>query len=120
MSVSSESWAESWAESRCRLARQRARTRVSRCSTRLTTWPITHLSPEAPPTLLIHGTHDTLVPIAAAHAFHQVFEAVAPGRAILWPIRGAQHAFEVFWSRRGAYAVDAAACWLEARFRAGP
>jgi acetyl esterase/lipase len=81
--------------------------------------PVTHLSAEAPPTLLIHGTHDTLVPIAAAHAFHAAFETVAPGQATLWPIRGAQHAFEVFWSRRGAYAVDAAACWLESQFRAG-
>jgi acetyl esterase/lipase len=75
--------------------------------------PITHLSPESPPTLIIHGTHDTLVPIASAGAFHEAFERIAPQRSTFWPIASAQHAFEVFWSRRGAYTVDAAATWLD-------
>ncbi|MBL8785312.1 MAG: alpha/beta hydrolase [Deltaproteobacteria bacterium] len=82
--------------------------------------PVSHLAADAPPLLLIHGTHDSLVPIATARAFARHCEAIAPGRATLLEVRGAQHAFDVFTSRRGLDAVEAAALWLDAQVpRAG-
>lgn len=75
--------------------------------------PITHVAAASPPTLLVHGTLDTLVPIASARAMQARFDEVAPGRSRLLEIEGAEHAFEVFWSRRGTYAVEAVAMWLE-------
>lgn len=75
--------------------------------------PISHVGPHSPPTLLIHGTLDTLVPIASARAMQARFDEVAPGRSQLLEIEGAEHAFEVFWSRRGVFAVEAAVEWLE-------
>lgn len=75
--------------------------------------PITHVGADSPPTLLVHGTLDTLVPIGSARAMHDRFEELAPGRCRLLEIEGAEHAFEVFWSRRGAWAVEAVATWLE-------
>lgn len=75
--------------------------------------PLSHVSSESPPTLLIHGTLDTLVPLASARAMQRRFDEVAPSRSRLLEIEGAEHAFEVFWSRRGTLAVEAAALWLE-------
>lgn len=81
--------------------------------------PVAHFHAQVPPTLLIHGTHDTLVPIASARAFARTCsEAGAP---VTWlEVPGAEHAFEVFTSRRGVYAVEAAAAWLEATLVAPP
>lgn len=76
--------------------------------------PITHVCASSPPTLLLHGTRDTLVPIASARAMKASFDDLAPGRCRLLEVEGAEHAFEVFWSRRAVFAVEAAAHWLEA------
>ena len=75
--------------------------------------PLSHVSDTSPPTLLIHGTLDTVVPIASARAMWDTFETVAPGRCRLVEIEGAEHSFEVFWSRRAVCAVEAAVRWLE-------
>lgn len=77
--------------------------------------PLSHVKRESPPTLLVHGTRDTLVPIASARAMRTAFEERGARRCDLFEIEGAAHAFEVFWSRRGVYAVEAVAQWLEAR-----
>ena len=75
--------------------------------------PLSHVTADSPPTLLVHGTLDTLVPIGSARAMQERYEEVAPGRCRLLEIEGAEHAFEVFWSRRGALAVEAVAVWLD-------
>jgi hypothetical protein len=54
------------------------------------------------------------VPIASARAFAEYCEDRIPGRVALIEVAGAEHAFDVFTSRRGVVAVDAAATWLEA------
>lgn len=75
--------------------------------------PATHFGPHAPPTLLVHGALDTLVPVATARAFAEECERRVPGRVRYAEVPGAEHAFEVFTSRRAAIAVEAAALWLE-------
>lgn len=75
--------------------------------------PASHFGEHAPPSLLIHGELDTLVPIASARAFAKTCAEALPERVTFIEIPGAEHAFDVFTSRRGAFAVEAAARWLE-------
>jgi acetyl esterase/lipase len=55
--------------------------------------PITHVTPEAPPFLLVHGTADWLVPYAQSEALHAALTA-AGVEARLVPVEGAQHIFD--------------------------
>lgn len=80
--------------------------------------PWDHIDADAPPFLVVHGSHDTVVPVAEARAFVREFERVVPGRAHLLEIPGAQHAFDLFRSPRVDATVDAIATWLD-RFRGG-
>jgi acetyl esterase/lipase len=55
--------------------------------------PITHVTPEAPPFLLVHGTADWLVPYAQSEQLH----AALTGAGVdcrLEPVEGAQHIFD--------------------------
>jgi len=74
--------------------------------------PASHFGEHAPPALLIHGSLDTLVPVASARAFAKLCAETLPERVTYLEIPGAEHSFDVFTSRRGAYAVEAAARWL--------
>jgi acetyl esterase/lipase len=77
--------------------------------------PLTHALAAAssghalPPTLLIHGAADTLVPPEESRAL-----AAAHPQAVLVEVPGAQHAFDVLWSSRALASAAIAACWLEA------
>lgn len=82
--------------------------------------PATHFGPQAPPTLLVHGALDTLVPVASARAFAAECDKAVPGRVTYFEVPGAEHAFEVFYSRRAVVAVEAAAMWLEDRLGSRP
>ncbi len=77
--------------------------------------PLTHLGPTAPPFLIVHGSHDTVVPPAVARAF-----AEAHPRATYLEVPGAEHAFDVLYSTRAAHAVEAAALWLEQTLATNP
>jgi len=55
--------------------------------------PITHVTPDAPPFLLVHGTADWLVPYAQSEQLH----AALTGAGVdcrLEPVEGAQHIFD--------------------------
>jgi acetyl esterase/lipase len=60
---------------------------------------------EVPPFFVIHGDHDTLVPVAEARAFAEALRAVSPGRVCYAEIPGAQHAFEIFPSLRTTFVI---------------
>ena len=55
--------------------------------------PITHVTPDAPPFLLVHGTADWLVPYAQSEQLHAALTA-AGVEARLVPAEGAQHIFD--------------------------
>lgn len=74
--------------------------------------PIDQVNRRAPPTLLIHGTNDTLAPTEESRRFAHALRAVSDQPVLLAEIDGAQHAFEIFHSVRGRYAVDAIAHFL--------
>ena len=55
--------------------------------------PVTHVTPDAPPFLLVHGTDDWLVPYAQSELLHAALTA-AGGDSRLVPVEGAQHIFD--------------------------
>ena len=80
--------------------------------------PYCRAGAQAPPFLLIHGTADTLVPLAEARRFFARLKEVSQEPVALIEVPGAQHAFEVFPSVRTERATDAAArflAWVIAR-----
>jgi len=76
--------------------------------------PIHRLSPAAPPFLLIHGTRDSMAPLAVARRFRAQLGEVSRSPVDLLEVEGAQHAFEVFPSVRCLAAIEAAADWADA------
>lgn len=81
--------------------------------------PWDHVTPDAPPFLVVQGSVDTLVPVTEARAFVAHFEAIAPGRCTYLEVPGAQHAFDVFASRRVEVVVEAIAQYCEAAVAGG-
>jgi acetyl esterase/lipase len=82
--------------------------------------PIAHVGPGAPPFLVVHGTRDTIVPVAEARQFVAALRRVSACAYIEVP--GAQHAFDVFPSLRGEHllrGIDAFTARLYERHRAG-
>jgi acetyl esterase/lipase len=67
--------------------------------------PIAHVGPQAPPFLVVHGTCDSLVPVAEARAFVAGLRAAGARRCVYVEVPGAQHAFEVFPSLRSLHVL---------------
>ncbi|HTT87155.1 MAG TPA: alpha/beta hydrolase [Acidimicrobiales bacterium] len=76
--------------------------------------PIRRVNPGAPPFLVVHGTHDTLVPVAEARAFVAALREVSRSPVLYAELPYAQHAFDVLPSVRVGHAVAAVVRFLEA------
>lgn len=74
--------------------------------------PMSRTGPHAPPFLVVHGTHDTLVPVAEARRFVELLREGSRSPVAYAEIPGAQHAFEVFASARTAHVVRGVARFL--------
>ena len=73
--------------------------------------PIDRVHADSPPMFVIHGAHDSLVPVQEARTF--VWALRETGATVAYAeLPGAQHAFEVFRSLRTAHVVDAIARYL--------
>src|SRR5205823_10287891 len=68
--------------------------------------PISRVRPDAPPSFMIHGTHDTMVPVGEARHFCNVFRRGAESPLVYAEIPGAQHAFEIFPSVRSTLVIQ--------------
>lgn len=80
--------------------------------------PIMRITRDAPPFLVVHGTHDTLVPVASARRFVAAFREVAREPIVYLEVPGAQHAFEIFPSPRAAlvlHGVERFLAWIVSR-----
>lgn len=75
--------------------------------------PITHIAEDAPPMLIIHGTHDSLVWVEEARVFTSELRDVSKQAVAYAELPGAQHAFEIFHSVRADHTVNAVAQFLE-------
>jgi len=68
--------------------------------------PMSRLGPHAPPFFVIHGDHDTMVPVEEARRFVGMLREAIPGQVAYAEIPGAQHAFEIFPSVRTLFVVQ--------------
>jgi len=83
--------------------------------------PMHHLTPDAPPFFVIHGSSDNLVPVVQAREFVRGLRAVSSEPVLYAEVPGASHAFDVFHSTRTTNAVRAVGrfcAWIEARYHA--
>lgn len=68
--------------------------------------PLTHVREDAPPFMIVHGTHDSLTPVEEARLFVQRLRAVSRNAVVYVELPYAQHAFEVFHSVRTLHAIQ--------------
>ena len=68
--------------------------------------PLYRVHADAPPFFLVHGDHDSLVPVGEARSLFKTLRAVSRQPVVYAEIPGAQHAFEIFPSLRSALAID--------------
>lgn len=69
--------------------------------------PLLRITPDAPDFFVVHGVHDTMVDVGQARAFVRRLREVSRRRVVYAELPGAQHAFEIFHSIRGAATVGA-------------
>ena len=74
--------------------------------------PIEWVHEDAPPFFLIHGNRDTLVPTAEARCFFAALAKKSRAPVAYAEIEGAQHAFEIFRSRRAAHVIRGVTAFL--------
>jgi acetyl esterase/lipase len=67
--------------------------------------PLTRVTPEAPPFFVIHGTNDSLIEVAEARAIVAKLRETSKSDVVYAELPGAQHAFDVFASIRGAHVI---------------
>jgi acetyl esterase/lipase len=75
--------------------------------------PVSRVHDEAPPFLVIQGSHDSLVMAEEAVTFVRALSEKSRAPVLHAELEGAQHAFEVFQGARTEYAVRAVASFLE-------
>jgi acetyl esterase/lipase len=63
------------------------------------------LGPDAPPFFVIHGAHDSLVPVAEARELVRRLREVSKEAVVYAELPGTQHGFDVFHSVRGAHVI---------------
>ena len=83
--------------------------------------PMSRVNEDAPPFFVVHGTRDTLVPVAEARTFVELLRAVSREPVLYAELPGAQHAFEVFPSARTGHAlagVERFLAWARSEWRA--
>ena len=61
---------------------------------------------DAPPFFVIHGSHDTLVPVEDAREFVELLRAVSESPVLYAEMHGAEHAFDVMPSFRTARVIE--------------
>jgi acetyl esterase/lipase len=76
--------------------------------------PIRRANPEAPPFMVIHGTHDSLAPLIGARAFAARLRSVSNAPVVELELGGAQHAFETFHSLRTSKVISGVEQFLDA------
>lgn len=69
--------------------------------------PIAHISTDAPPFFVLHGSNDSLSPVAQARAFTARLREVSRQPVVYAEMPFAQHAFDIFGSARAAHAAVA-------------
>ena len=74
---------------------------------------MTHVREDAVPFLFLHGTNDSLVPVAQARSMVAMLRAVSRNPVAYMEFPGAQHTFDMFASTRTRAVVDGVERWLD-------
>jgi acetyl esterase/lipase len=74
--------------------------------------PMNHVRAEAPPTLVIHGTLDTLAPVTETRVFVAKLRELSRQPVAYAELPGAHHAFDTFNSIRSLHAIAAVDLFL--------
>ena len=69
--------------------------------------PIHHITAQAPPFFVLHGTNDSLIPVEQARSFTTRLREVSDAPVVYAEMPLAQHAFDIFGSPRAAHAAVA-------------
>lgn len=69
--------------------------------------PLLLVDADAPPFFVIHGAHDSLVPVKEARAFVDRLRQTSRNPVVYAELPGAQHAFDIFPSIRSAHVTRA-------------
>jgi len=77
------------------------------------------VSPGTPPFLIMHGTHDTLMPVGVARQFAARLRTRSSSPVVYAELPGAGHTFDIFHSPRSRAVVEAAQAFLDAVVRPG-
>jgi acetyl esterase/lipase len=75
--------------------------------------PLERLSEKAPPFFVVHGSHDSMVPVREAREFVRRLREISPNPVAYAELAGAQHAFDIFPSIRSAHVVRGVERFLE-------
>ena len=78
--------------------------------------PLDQVHADAPPFLVIHGSHDSVVPAREAAQFVAALRATSSAPVGYAEIPGATHAFDVLDSLRSHYMISGVARFLDATF----
>jgi acetyl esterase/lipase len=74
---------------------------------------------DAPPMFVLHGTHDSLIPLAEAEAFVRVMRASSSRPVAFAQLYGAQHGWDLFnspWTEHSVNAVHSFCEYLHAQY----
>lgn len=74
--------------------------------------PVTYIGEDSPPFFVIHGSRDSLVPVAEARRFVERLRDASGSPVVYAEMKGAQHGFDVFPSYRTARVVEAVERYL--------
>lgn len=69
--------------------------------------PVSHISEDAPPFFVLHGTNDSLVPVQQNRDFAAKLRRVSKAPVVYAELPFAQHAFDIFASPRSAHSTVA-------------
>lgn len=75
--------------------------------------PLDQVHENAPPFLIVHGTHDSLVPPAEARHFAAALDSVSRSEVSLFEVPGATHSFDIVPSPRTRTVVGAIELFLD-------
>jgi acetyl esterase/lipase len=82
--------------------------------------PITHVSEDAPPFFVLHGTNDSLIPVEQARRFTTRLREISRQPVVYAELPCAQHAFDIFGSARAAHAAVAVEQFLAETYASRP
>ena len=74
--------------------------------------PIRRLRPDAPPFFILHGEHDSVIPVGEAREFVKEIRKVSQSPVLYAEMPGAQHAFDIFSSPRAHHSAEAVGQFL--------